>query len=79
MNNENIETLSNNLNIFITKQINEKFENFSQLFKIYNTHTNLISKNDEKNLFAKHIYDSLALNLFLEKYQQKKATTGSNV
>lgn len=75
MNNENIEKLSKNLNITITKQINEKFENFSQLFKIYNSHTNLISKNDEKHLFEKHIYDSLALNLFLEKYKQKKDAT----
>ncbi len=75
MNKQNIEILEKNLNITITKQVNEIFENFSQLFKIYNTHTNLISKNDEKNLFEKHIYDSLALNLFLEKYQQQENTT----
>lgn len=72
MNKENIETLEKKLNITISKQTNEKFESFSQLFKIYNSHTNLISKNDEKNLFEKHIYDSLALNLFLKKYNQKQ-------
>lgn len=75
MNNENIEILAKNLNISVTKQLNEKFENFSQLFKIYNSHTNLISKNDEKHLFEKHIYDSLALNLFLEKYHQNENST----
>ena len=72
MNNENIEIIQKNINIEITKQINEKFETFSQLFKIYNSHTNLVSKNDEKNLFEKHIYDSLCFNLFLEKYPQKE-------
>lgn len=72
MNNENIEIIQNNLNIEITKQINEKFENFSQLFKIYNSHTNLVSKNDEKNLFEKHIYDSLCFSLFLAQYPQKE-------
>ncbi len=51
-----------------------KYDNFSSLEKIfskykteflnYNLHTNLISKNDEKVLFEKHIFDSLAINLF---------------
>ena len=67
----NLELLEKELNIKITKQIQEKFDIFEQLFKIYNSHTNLISKNDEKNFFEKHIYDSLSLNKFLEKYNIK--------
>lgn len=49
----------------------ENFKNFEKLFKFYNSHTNLISKNDEKFLFEKHIYDSLALSLFIKKYKTK--------
>lgn len=44
-----------------------KLNDFISVFKIYNAHTNLVSKNDENVLFEKHIFDSLALNLFLEK------------
>lgn len=39
---------------------------YMQSFLNYNSHTNLISKNDEKVLFEKHIYDSLSINLFEE-------------
>lgn len=67
----NTDLIEKKLNINLTKQSKENFDNFIQLFKIYNAHTNLISKNDEKNLFEKHIYDSLCLNLFLQKYPQK--------
>ncbi len=45
-----------------------QFAKYLELFKAYNSHTNLISKNDEKFLFEKHIFDSLALNLFFEKF-----------
>lgn len=45
-----------------------KLNDFVNVFKIYNSHTNLVSKNDENLLFEKHIFDSLSLNLFLEKY-----------
>ena len=68
----NLELLEQNLNIKITKQIQEKFDTFEQLFKIFNSHTNLISKNDQEKLFEKHIYDSLCINLFLDKYPQKE-------
>ena len=44
------------------------FEKYIRLFREYNSHTNLISKNDEKFLFEKHIFDSLAFNLFVKKY-----------
>ena len=35
---------------------------------VYSKKVNLVSKNDEKFLFEKHIYDSLAINLFLQEY-----------
>lgn len=46
----------------------ELFENYTKLFIEENHKVNLISKNDEKYLWEKHIYDSLALGLFFEKY-----------
>ena len=38
------------------------------MFLQKNAKLNLISKNDEKLLFEKHIYDSLGIKLFFEKY-----------
>ncbi len=52
----------------LSKQTQERFHMFVQLFSFYNAHTNLVSKNDEKKLFEKHICDSLALSQFLNKY-----------
>lgn len=46
----------------------EKFLKYVDAFKIYNAHTNLISKNDEELLSEKHIFDSLAFNLYVRKY-----------
>ncbi len=46
--------------------LEEKFLNYQKEFLKYNSHTNLISKNDEKVLFEKHIFDSLAIKLFEE-------------
>ena len=62
---ELIEKLTGNK---LTKLAHQQLNDFIQIFKIYNAHTNLVSKNDEKNLFEKHIYDSLNLCLFLQKY-----------
>ena len=53
----------------LSRSDTEKLQNFVQLFKFYNSHTNLVSKNDEKNLFEKHIYDSLSLGIFIRKYK----------
>ncbi len=44
------------------------FEKYSQLFIEENHKINLISKNDEKLLWEKHIYDSLSLEKFFDKY-----------
>lgn len=50
--------------------------NFNEYIKIFleeNSKHNLISKNDENFLYEKHIYDSLGIKLFIEKYQIEKA------
>lgn len=39
-----------------------------QLFLEENSKVNLISKNDEKFLWEKHVFDSLAIEKFFEKY-----------
>lgn len=44
------------------------FENYMQTFLKQNSVLNLISKNDEKFLWEKHIFDSLSLSLFFKKY-----------
>ena len=67
-----ISLLEKNLHIELTKKTKENFQTFVKLFNIYNTHTNLISKKDVQNLFEKHIYDSLALSLFLDKCENKQ-------
>lgn len=46
----------------------DKLIRFEELFKNYNLHTNLMSKNDLNIIFEKHIYDSLSFGLFLKKY-----------
>ena len=53
--------------------INTDFTQYKELFLEENSKHNLISKNDEKFLYEKHIYDSLAIKLFIEKYNIKKA------
>lgn len=65
------ELLNKNFHINLDDNFSEKYCKFENLFKEYNAHTNLISKNDEKFLFEKHFYDSLSINLFFEKYKIK--------
>jgi len=55
--------------IELSKSQIEKIKTFEQLFLFYNAHTNLMSKNDEKFLYEKHIYDSFALSLFFQRYK----------
>lgn len=43
--------------------INADFTKYMELFLEQNSKLNLISKNDEKVLFKKHVYDSLAIKL----------------
>lgn len=56
------------LNIKESEQLKLQIENFMKYFLDYNQKVNLISNNDEKVLFEKHIFDSLAFNLFVQKY-----------
>lgn len=44
------------------------FEQYMQVFLKQNSFLNLISKNDEKFLWEKHVFDSLSLSLFFDKY-----------
>lgn len=44
------------------------FEEYIKIFLEQNNKLNLISKNDEKFLWEKHIFDSLSLSKFFEKY-----------
>ena len=41
-----------------------RLETWQKLFVEYNSHTNLMSKNDTDVLFEKHVLDSLAITLF---------------
>lgn len=53
-------------------EIKADFTKYKATFLEQNAKLNLISKNDEKFLFEKHIYDSLAIKLFFEKYAISK-------
>lgn len=50
-------------------KIQSNFLEYKEAFLEENAKHNLISKNDEKLLYEKHIYDSLAIKLFLDKYK----------
>ena len=54
-------------------EITADFEKYKEVFLEKNSKLNLISKNEEKFLFEKHIYDSLGIKLFFEKYNIKRA------
>ena len=47
----------------------DDFEKFKIAFLKQNAILNLISKNEEKFLYEKHIYDSLAIKLFFDSYK----------
>lgn len=50
-------------------QNKEYFKDYIEAFLEQNSKLNLISKNDEKFLWEKHIFDSLAIEKFFKKYQ----------
>lgn len=50
----------------------EFYKNYMAIFLEENSKINLISKNDEKYLWEKHIFDSLAFGNFYEKYINDK-------
>ena len=55
-------------------KINTDFTKYMEVFLVQNAILNLISKNEEKFLWEKPIYDSLGIKLFLEKYSPKVNT-----
>ncbi len=55
-----------NLKIELSENKKKLFNQYINEFIQYREKVNLISKNDINLLFEKHIYDSLAINLFLE-------------
>lgn len=59
------------LNINLTETKKELFDKFIKEFSQYNEKVNLVSKNDINLLFEKHIYDSLAINLFLKNSDER--------
>ena len=54
-------------------EITADFTEYKITFLEENAKLNLISKNDEKFLFEKHIFDSLAVKLFFNKYKIESA------
>ncbi len=50
----------------------DKIKEFKRLFEQYNTHTNLMSKNEIKKLEMKHIPDCMSITKFFEKYSRPK-------
>ena len=51
------------------------FQKYIEVFLEQNSRLNLISKNDEKYLWEKHIFDSLAIEKVFEKYDKGKNLT----
>lgn len=49
-------------------EIKKNFTDYKKYFLEENSKLNLISKKEEQYLFEKHIYDSLGIKLFFEKY-----------
>ncbi|MCD7740335.1 MAG: 16S rRNA (guanine(527)-N(7))-methyltransferase RsmG [Candidatus Gastranaerophilales bacterium] len=61
------------IGINISPEKKELFSRFADLFKDYNSKVNLMGRNDVNLIFEKHIYDSLAFNLFYTKYVSKNS------
>lgn len=53
-------------------QNKEFYKDYIQAFLNQNSKLNLISKNDEKFLWEKHIFDSLSIEKFFDKYPKGK-------
>ncbi len=52
-----------------------KYEEYMKIFLEENSKVTLISKNDEKYLWEKHVFDSLAIENFFEKFDTSKIKT----
>ena len=67
-----IKILNEKLNFFPSDKIIEKLVLWEKIFVEYNSHTNLMSKNDVEVLFEKHVFDSLAILNWDEFLNHKK-------
>ena len=67
-----IKILNEKLNFFPNDKIIEKLILWEKIFIEYNSHTNLMSKNDVEILFEKHVFDSLAILNWDEFLNHKK-------
>lgn len=73
MNTTEADLLKELLGLELSEDKMKVFEKYKTCFLSKNAYTNLISKNDEKFLFEKHIFDSLAINKFFEASKRKKS------
>ena len=62
------ELIHQKFNLCLSQNQHETFVKFRKSFLEFNKHTNLISKNDEELFYEKHVFDSLSLSLFFDKY-----------
>lgn len=72
---EQIKLLNKELGIELSEEKVDIFCKYEQIFLEKNSHTNLISKNDVKLLFEKHIFDSLAIHKFFKNFPARGAKT----
>ena len=54
--------------------INSNFNEYIEYFKEENNKINLVSKKEVEYIYEKHIYDSLSIKLFFEKYDYMPET-----
>ena len=60
-------------------QNKEQYQNYIRVFLAQNSILNLISKNDEKYLWEKHIFDSLYIHRFAIAREYQKLGIGTIV
>ncbi len=72
LNEKNIKALKNGLGIEFDKKTIERFNLWHKLFLNYNSHTNLMSKNDANSIFEKHFFDCLAITKWKNFNPQKE-------
>ena len=61
INKENFETIQKEFDFKLSEDCIKKLDLWHETFIKYNEHTNLMSSNDVKVIFEKHVFDSLAI------------------
>lgn len=72
INKKEIDILKKELNRSFDNEIIEKLNLWEEIFLEYNSHTNLMSKNDTQVLFEKHVFDSLSILKWENFFKHKK-------